>query len=186
MTSAPETGSGQPPEPFEAILTGGHPNSLGRTVEVVDVVLADRARLAELYECYFSNDEVVRLRVSSAMKRVTTAHPDWTLDYMDRLQDEVAAIDQASTQWTLALLFDLTRDLLSPQQRTRAVQIMQRNLANHHDWIVLNNSMKVLGSWAEDDEQLRQWLVPHARALAEDPRKSVASNARQLLHRLDG
>ena len=100
-------------ETFEAMLTGGHPNSLGRTVEVVDLVLADRERLAELYRCYFSADEVVRLRVSSAMKRVTIAHPDWAMDFMDRLQDEVAAIDQASTQWKLALLFDLTRSLLS-------------------------------------------------------------------------
>lgn len=172
-------------ESFEEMLAGGHPNSLGRTVEVVDLVLADRDRLDELYGCYFSSDEVVRLRVSSAMKRVTAAHPDWTMDYMDRLQCEIAAIDQASTQWTLALLFDLTRALLSPQQRSRAVAIMRRNLAHHNDWIVLNNSMKVLGSWAEDDDDLRQWLKPHARRLAEDPRKAVASTARRLLRRLD-
>jgi hypothetical protein len=66
-------------ETFEAMLAGGHPNSLGRTVEVVDLVLADRDRLAELFQCYFSADEVVRLRVSSAMKRVTIAHPEWTM-----------------------------------------------------------------------------------------------------------
>lgn len=186
MASPPGPGSGESVvEPFQAMLSGGHPNSLGRTVEVVEAVLADRARLAELYECYFSSDEVVRLRVSSAMKRVTTAHPDWTMDYMDRLQDQVAGIDQASTQWTLALLFDLTRALLSPPQRTRAVEIMQRNLAGHHDWIVLNTSMRVLGSWAEDDADLRQWLRPHARRLADDPRRSVASTARRLLERLD-
>jgi len=62
---------------------------------------------------------------------------------------------------------------------------MQRNLAHHNDWIVLNTSMEVLGSWAEDDDDLRQWLKPHARRLADDPRKSVASTARRLLQRLD-
>ena len=72
-------------EGFEAMLTGGHPNSLGRTMEVVDIVLADRAKLADLYQCYFSSDEVVRLRVSSAMKRVTIEHPDWTMDFMNGL-----------------------------------------------------------------------------------------------------
>ena len=35
-------------ETFAAMLTGGHPNSLGRTVEVVDRVLADQRRLREL------------------------------------------------------------------------------------------------------------------------------------------
>lgn len=171
-------------EPFEQMLTGGHPNSLGRTEEVVDLVLADRARLAELFGCYASTDEVVRLRVSSAMKRVATAHPDWVVAFMDRLQDEVAAIDQASTQWTLALLFDLTRDLLDDRQRARAVEIMQGNLATHHDWIVLNTTMQVLGRWSDDDEDLRRWLEPHARRLAGDPRRSVAANARRLEERL--
>jgi len=148
---------------FEAMLTGGHPNSLGRTVEVVDVVLADRSRLDDLYRCYFSADEVVRLRVSSAMKRVTIERPDWTMDYVDGLQSEVAAIDQPSTQWTLALIFDLVVDHLSPEQHDRALHIMKGNLAQHSDWIVLNNTMKVLGTWAKRDRQLALWLQPHAR-----------------------
>lgn len=172
-------------ETFEAMLAGGHPNSLGRTVEVVNLVLADRDRLAELFQCYFSADEVVRLRVSSAMKRVTIAHPEWTMGLMDRLQGEIAAIDQASTKWTLALVFDLTRTLLSEVQRARAVDIMQHNVATHDDWIVLNNSMKVLGAWADDDDELRRWLRPQLQRLTNDPRKSVASNARKVLSRLD-
>ena len=173
-------------ESFEKMLTGGHPNSLGRTVEVVDQVLAAPERLAGLYQCYFSSDEVVRLRVSSAMKRVTIAHPDWTMAYMDRLQDQVAAIDQASVQWTLALIFDQTRELLSPRQLERAKAVMKHNLAEHGDWIVLNNCMKVLGSWAEDDPALGAWLEPQARRLASDPRKSVAATARKLQVRLRG
>lgn len=170
---------------FEAVLSGGHPNSLGRTLEVVDAVLADRSRLDDLYRCYFSTDEVVRLRVSSALKRVTTKHPDWTMDFIDGLQSEIAAIDQASTQWTLALLFDLMVDRLSPEQRERAVEIMKHNLAHHSDWIVLNNSMKVLGTWAKDDPALSTWLRPHAVRLGDDDRKSVARNARSLLDQLD-
>lgn len=169
---------------FEEALSGGHPNSLGRTDEVVDVVLADRSRLHELYRCYFSSDELVRLRVSSAMKRVTIAEPDWTMDFVDGLQSEIAAIDQASTQWTLALIFDLLASRLSAEQRSRAVEIMQDNLAHHSDWIVLNNSMKVLGQWAKTDPQLANWLQPHAHRLVDDQRKSVASNARKLLDQL--
>ncbi len=170
---------------FEEVLSGGHPNSLGRTLEVVDVVLADRARLDDLYRCYFSTDEVVRLRVSSAMKRVTIERPDWTMDFIEGLQSEVAAIDQASTQWTLALLFDLLADRLSAHQRSRAIEIMKNNLAHHSDWIVLNNSMKVLGTWAHSDPELARWLQPHARRLVDDDRKSVAANARKLLDQLD-
>lgn len=169
---------------FEKMLSGGHPNSLGRTVEVVDIVLGDRSRLADLYDCYFSADEVVRLRVSSAMKRVTIEQPDWVLELMDGLQSDVAGIEQASTHWTLALIFDLLVDRLTPVQRSRAVEIMQHNLAHHADWIVLNNSMKVLGKWAASDPELGHWLLAHVERLVDDDRKSVASNARTLLARL--
>jgi hypothetical protein len=173
-------------EQFEAMLTGGHPNSLGRTVEVVDAVLADRDKLGELYACYSSDDEVVRLRVSSAMKRVTIENPEWTMELMDGLQSDVAAIDQASTQWTLALLFDLTKSLQTSAQRDRSLEIMKRNLTHHNDWIVLNTSMQVLHEWslddrALDDRALADWLTPHLDRLTNDPRKSVAARATKLL-----
>ena len=171
-------------EDFETMLTGGHPNSLGRTVEVVDIVLADQSRLSDLYQCYFSDDEVVRLRVSSAMKRVTIAHPDWTMDFMDGLLSEVAAIDQASTQWTLALLFDFTKDLQSERQHQRALEIMKHNLVHHQDWIVLNNTMQVLFDWSAEDEGLKKWLHPHLLRLEKESRKSVAGRARKLLAKM--
>jgi hypothetical protein len=168
-------------ENFETMLTGGHPNSLGRTVEVVELVLADRKKLTDLYQCYFSEDEVVRLRVSSAMKRVTTAHPEWTMDYMDGLQSEIAAIDQASTQWTLAILFDLTAPLLSPSQKQRSLDIMKFNLENHNDWIVLNTTINVLFDWSAQDAELRSWLKPQFERLTKDTRKSVSGRAQKFL-----
>lgn len=170
-----------PAEGFESMLTGGHPNSLGRTIEVVDAVLADRAQLRDLYRCYFSDDEVVRLRVSSAMKRVTAAHPEWTMEFMDGLQSDIAAIDQASTQWTLALLFDMTKELQSDAQRARSVEIMQCNLVEHPDWIVLNNTMQVLFDWSADDPALRGWLIPELERLTGESRTSVSKRAKKLL-----
>ncbi len=162
---------------FEAMLTGGHPNSLGNTLDVVELVLSDERRLQELIDTYGSADEVVRLRVSSALKRVTIEHPEWTVDHMDRLLSEVAGIDQPSTQWTLALIFDLTWQLLSTTQRTQALSIMRANLSHHDDWIVLNNSMKVLVKRDPDPDALR----PHLDRHATDRRKSVAGQARKAL-----
>ena len=106
------------------------------------------------------------------------------IDFIDGLQSDVAAIDPASTQWTLASLFDSMADRLSPHQRSRAVEIMQENLAEHSDWIVLNKSMKVLGRWDKADRGPAEWLLPHARRLAQDERKSVPANARELLEHL--
>ncbi|MEM1311908.1 MAG: hypothetical protein AAGF07_00385 [Patescibacteria group bacterium] len=90
---------------FEQKLSGGHPNSLGSTVEVVEAVLADQNLLEGLFQCYFSGDEVVRLRVSNAIKRVCKQQPTWLIPYIYRLFNDISKIEQASTQWTLSQLF---------------------------------------------------------------------------------
>lgn len=169
---------------FEQRLTGGHPNSLGNTLEVVEEVFEDHSLFDELFNCYFSNDEVVRLRTSNAVKRVCKAQKHVLIPYIDRLLTEIAVIDQASTQWTLANLFDLLSKEMSSAQKDRAEEIMKNNLANHQDWIVLNNSMETLGKWSKKDETLKAWLLPHLKRLSADDRKSVAGRADKLLKTL--
>jgi hypothetical protein len=173
-------------EPFEAMLTGGHPNSLGRTVEVVDAVLADPERLEELFACYGSSNEVVRLRVSSAMKRIAHAQPALVVPYIDRMLGEVAGLQQASAQWTLAQLFLALEEYLSPQQKRRAVSVMQCNLETWGDWIVLIQTMTTLAAWAKADPELAAWLRPHLERLGGDPRASVSRTARRELAGLAG
>ena len=168
-------------ESFEAMLTGGHPNSLGRTVEVVEIVLADRARLGELYACYQSDDAVVRLRTSNGLKRISRVKPEWLVPLIDGFLTEIAELDQASAQWTLADLCQTLAPLMTPAQRQQAEAVLKRNLAHHHDWIVLNQTMKTLGEWAQKDAALKAWLIPHLARLQQDGRKSVAKTAAKTL-----
>lgn len=164
---------------FEERLKGGHPNSLGNTVEIVAEVLHEHKLFNELFNCYFSEDEVVRLRVSNAMKRICKAEQSLLLPYIDRLLGEISKIDQASTQWTLAQLFLALQKDMEHDQIKNAKAIMKRNLAHHDDWIVLNQTMDTLGKWAKKDGDLRKWLKPHLYRLSKDPRKSVSKKAQK-------
>lgn len=167
---------------FEQRLTGGHPNSLGNTVEVVEEVLNQREFFDELFHCYFSEDEIVRLRVSNAMKRICREDKTFLIPYIDRFLTDVAAIDQASTQWTLANLFLYLQNELSDDQKAAAKEIMKHNMANHQDWIVLNNSMETLGQWSKKDSELKVWMLPHLKRLSQDERKTVAKRATKFLN----
>lgn len=169
----------------EQRLTGGHPNSLGNTEEVVDDILSGKVELEELYQCYFSTDEVVRLRVSSAMKRVCKAKKERVVPYIDRLLNEIALIDQASTQWTLAQLFLLLQNEMNAKQMASAKVHLKDNLQNHSDWIVLNTTMEALLHWAREDDELTRWLRPQLERLAQDPRKSVAKRATKYIAAID-
>ena len=166
-------------ENFEAMLTGGHPNSLGRTEEVVAIVLADPTRFTDLLDCYRSDDDVVRLRVSSALKRIEPTRRDLILDHLDRYVTLAAALDQPSADWTLAQLFGRMADDLTPAWKDKAQALLKRNLAEKTDWIVLNTTMETLTGWAKGDEALADWLRPHLERLAGDNRKSVAARARK-------
>ena len=166
------------------MLTGGHPNSLGNTIEVVDTVLAHSEKLEELYACYFSSDETVRLRTSNALKRVSKERPEGLIPYIDGLLRDVSQIEQASTKWTLANLFETLAPYMSGEQKARAKDVLKENLASHDDWIVLKNTSQTLGEWAKEDADLRGWLVPHLERLSKDNRKTVSKTAAKYLKAL--
>ncbi|WP_422860347.1 hypothetical protein ACOKFD_05640 [Flagellimonas sp. S174] len=169
---------------FEDRLTGGHPNSLGNTLEVVEEVLQNPLLFDDFFNCYFSKDEVVRLRVSNGIKRICKANKSIVLPYLDRLLNEISKIEQASTQWTLAQLFLMLEKDLSTTQKSKAQEILKKNLAAHSDWIVLNQTMETLGKWAEKDGVLKEWIIPYLNRLVQDERKSVSKKASKILQRL--
>ena len=169
---------------FETRLTGGHPNSLGNTVEVVEETLQNPERFDELFNCYFSEDEVVRLRVSNAIKRICKANKSLLIPYIDRFLNEIAQIDQASTQWTMSQLYGILEKHLSEEQKAKTTELMKNNLANHNDWIVLNATMDTLGKWSKKNEELKKWMLPHLVRLAKDERKTVFKRANKLLDQL--
>lgn len=172
-------------ESVEQRLTGGHQNSLGNTEEVVEDILSGVVPLEELYQCYFSQDEVVRLRVSSAIKRICKARKEWVVPYIDRLLTEIARINQASTQWTLAQLFLLLENDMTAAQLVAAKKHLKDILQHHNDWIVLNTTMETLLHWSMNDAELKQWLRPELQRLKDDPRKSVSKRATKYLSALD-
>lgn len=172
-------------EPFEAMLAEGKPNGLGRVVEVVSAVLANPNRMDELFQCYSSQNQWVRLRVSNAMKRLQAEQTSLLEPYFDRFIDEVGALDQPSAQWTLAQVFLRAEKALSVQQKGRICAVLKRNLVEYNDWIVLNMTIQTLSTWAKSDTALRHWLMPQLERLSVDPRKSVATRAGKNLKTLE-
>ncbi|MDP6854223.1 MAG: hypothetical protein QF598_01840 [Arenicellales bacterium] len=169
---------------FEQRLKGGHPNSLGNTVEVVEEVLKGNEFFGELFDCYFCNDEVVRLRISNAMKRICKENRKLLVPYIDRLLTDVAYIDQASTQWTLSQLFGMLKEDMTDRQIEQSKTLMKHNLATHSDWIVLNKTIETLSNWSKKDTALKRWLIPHLQRLSSDKRKSVSGKAKKALAEL--
>lgn len=169
---------------FEEMLTGGHPNSLGKTEEVTELVLADKAQLEDLWDCYESEDEVVRLRVSSALKRIAKAQPKWIHNKFDDFVKLSDNLKQPSFQWSFAQIMLWIDELLDDNQRKKVIEILKNILQNTDDWIVLNMTMETLTSYAKKDAESKAWLLPHLERLLKDKRQSVAKRARTYIEEL--
>jgi hypothetical protein len=96
------------------------------------------------------------------------------------LFDEISQIEQASTKWTLAIVFGLLRDRFNKDELVAAVKIMKQNLF-YPDWIVQNTTMQVLFDFMELDPTIKPWLKQDLESLAESPWKSVGGRATKLL-----
>lgn len=159
-------------------------NTLGRTEEVVELVLANPELVEDLYQCYFQPDEWVRLRVSSSFKRLWRSNPTLVAPYLGGFVQKVAKIDQPSINWTFAQLCLEMEAHLRPAQRVEAQERLQTYLDTSDDWIVQNNTIETLATWSTTDIDLREWLTPRLAQLAESPRKSVAKRARKWQEKL--
>jgi len=162
-----------------ATLSGGNPRSLGHPTEVVRFVLDNPARLDELFDCLFNNDEIVRMRAADALEKICQQNPDWVTPYIDRLLTEVAAIEQPSVQWHLAqMIGELT---LSDAQQAKAVDILKHNLEYATDWIVLNYTLEVFAQFARKDDGLKPYFKQQLERHSHSRHKSVAKRASKLL-----
>tara|TARA_B100000676_G_C17872529_1_gene729432 strand:- start:172 stop:648 length:477 start_codon:yes stop_codon:yes gene_type:complete len=148
---------------------------------VVEEVLKQPKRFKQLFDCYLSDDELVRLRTSNAMKCVARENTALLVPYLDAMLDDISKIPQPLVRWTPAQLFVLLTEHMSKPQLVRAKKILKRNLASGSDWTVLTQTMVTLTDWSESDPVLRRWLKPVLEKLCDDERKSVSSKAQKSL-----
>jgi hypothetical protein len=165
--------------PFATLLAGGDRRSLGRAAEVVALTLADATRIGELFACLLDADEIVRMRAADALEKVVRERPELGQPFVERLLADVAAIDQPSVRWHLAQL--LRHVALTPSQRERAIAVLRGQLAASDDWLVVNETLTTLASFARDDGQLRAELRQILSSRLGDGRRAVAKRAMTLL-----
>ena len=169
---------------LEKELTGGHPNSLGNTIKVVNKIIKDPQKINALFSCYSSNDEVVRLRTSNAFKRIFKEHPEWLKPLLNKFFTKIPKLNQPSAMWTLAQICFDCEDQLTTMQLNKAKKILKEFMVTCDDWIVQNMCIQTLGTWAQEDEELKKWLVPKLKKLSKDKRKSVSKRSLSYLKKL--
>ncbi len=133
----------------EILIVGGKSNSLGRVNDVIEIVLANKARLDELYNCLFEKDPWLRMRAADALEKICRINHDWFQPYIKRFLGELTVCTQASIQWHMAQIFRQVK--LTKKQKLEAITWLKALISTKDvDWIVSANTMITLFQFTQD------------------------------------
>jgi hypothetical protein len=160
------------------MLGGGDRRSIGRSDEVVQLVLKQPRRFAELIECLWHENPVVRMRAADAAEKVSAQKPRVLDHYKAELLGLLAEAEQIELRWHLAAMVPRLR--LNAPERQRAARALQRYLDDRSS-IVKTFALQGLADLARIDAALR----PKVKQLFEDAIHSgtpaMKARARKLL-----
>lgn len=162
-------------------LKGGDLRSIARSGDAVTAVLKNPALFAELMACMLDGDRLVRMRAADAVEKVTRIHPEWLAPWKGALLGDISALEEKEVRWHVAQL--LPRLGLTSSERAIAVGILLGYL-NDPSSIVKTFSMQALADLAEEDEPLRDDVLPLIERLTLTGTPAMKSRGRKLLKQL--
>lgn len=166
-------------ESFGTMLRTGKPNSLGRVNEVLDIVLADKSRLEELYKCIFTDNAWTRMRAVDAFEKIGREHPNWLVSYIDRIQSELATKDQPSIQWHMAQIYKQID--LNDIQIQKAILWLENLLSTVDvDWIVSANAMETLAHFTRTGHYDKSKLLDLLEIQTKHKSNSVIKRSKKI------
>jgi hypothetical protein len=163
-------------------LRGGDRRSIGRSNEVVTLVLKDPKLITELLIGIQHDDPLIRMRSADVLEKVTGRHPEWLQPHKRLLLNEIAAIEQQEVRWHVAQM--MPRLKMTRRERAKAVKTLER-YCEDESRIVKTFSMQALADIALENPNLVPTVVALIKELTRTGSAAVANRGRKLLAKLD-
>lgn len=169
-------------QPLLKMLEGGDKRSIGRSNEVVALVLEAPEMMDVLFSGMASGDPLVRMRCADAAEKVTALHPEYLRPYKDILLKTLSQAEQKEVRWHVAPM--LARLSLTEAEQERVVAILFSYL-NDRSSIVKTFAMQALADLAARDEKLRPFALRNIQELAVIGTPAMKARGRKLLASLN-
>jgi hypothetical protein len=163
------------------MLQGGDRRSIGRSNEVVAMVLAQPELFAVLMSGIALDDPLVAMRCADAAEKITVQHSEWLAPYKRTLIVDYSRIAQAEVRWHVAAM--LPRLPLNKAER-RQVFALLLTYTNDHSSIVKTMAMQALFDLALHDAELQPLVRQHIEELCITGTAAMKARGRKLLARL--
>ena len=165
-------------KPILEKLRGGDRRSIGRSDEVVEHVLRSPLLFHDLFQGFYQEDVVIRMRTADAIEKITAKKPELLIPYKTDFLNLITQIDQIEVLWHFAQI--IPRLPLTPEERTAAFHIVEGYLSNKSA-IVQASSLQCLYELALQQSDLRDIAIRHLQQGQKSKHKAVQTRCRKLL-----
>lgn len=170
-----------PSQAISVLLEGGDRRSIGRSNEVAKRVLRTPRRFAELLQCLWSRDAIVRMRAADAAEKVSSVKPELLEPHKAELLGLLAESQQSEVRWHLAQM--IPRLPLHETERQRAAKLLESYLEDPSS-IVRTFTLEALADLSRRDAGLRQRLREILAESLDSGTAAMKARARKLLKQL--
>jgi hypothetical protein len=165
-----------------AVLQGGDRRSIGKSNQLARQILDQPDRFAELFECLWSDDPVVRMRAADAAEKISLQRPALLRPFKAELLGLADETTQPEMRWHLALM--LPRLPLTQSERERAIARLHCYLADRSS-IVKTCAIQGLSELARGNATLEAAMVELLRAFSRAGTPAMKARSRNLLMQFD-
>ena len=161
-----------------AILAGGDRRSIGRSNEVVAVVVSQRRRFPELIACLWSDDPIVRMRAADAAEKVSAYEPALLRPFKAELLGLLVEATQQELRWHLAQM--IPRVPLTARERRRTATVF-RSFLKDRGSIVKTAGLQALADLSRYDAGLRSEVIERIEEALRTGTPAMKARGRNLL-----
>lgn len=163
------------------MLAGGDRRSIGKSNEVVSLVLENPALFDIVFSGLLLDDPLIRMRCADAVEKITRLHPDYLEPYKTMLLEKLVNIDQPEVRWHITPM--LVRLPLTVTEQESVFEILLRYL-NDHSSLVRTFSLQALYHLAEVNMKIRPKVYQLVQEMTENGTPAVKARANKLLIKL--
>ncbi len=163
---------------IERLLSTGDRRTTGHVADVVELVMAEPARLEQVVNAIRIDNPGLRMRAADALEKISVLHPEWVLPYKKKLLEDYSEIEQKEVRWHLAQI--LPRLSLTAREREKVFELMISNLTAKSS-ILKAFSMQALADIALQDDRYREKVRTLIAELTAKGTPAMQSRGRKLL-----
>ena len=166
---------------IKALLIGSDRRSIGKSDEIVSLVVKNEKLFDELFDCLKSNDKVIRMRASDAVQKIVELKPHLIKKYKNEIINRIAKIDQQEVRWHIAQLIPHL-ELTKPETKI-AYKFLIKYLKDESK-IVKTFSMQALADLTEIEPGLKHKVINIIEFQLKTASPAMLSRGNKLIQKL--